>query len=317
MAVNNILIDKETKKIIKDGQYEIDGEIVKLSSITTAFRKSLPNMRKVAIVACSNGQSKENEISNKELVNFFEEHSIEVRCSDYIYEKDGLFSGTIDERASQLMEMFSDNDIDEIYDISGGDIANQILDSLDYEIIKNSKATFWGYSDLTTILNAIYTMTGKSGVLYQVKNMVVGDYQTLQKERFLDRNELFNPEFKFISGDRIEGIVVGGNIRCFLKLAGTKYFPNLNEKVLLLEALGGDIPQISTYLAQLNQLGAFEMISGILLGSFTTLEKNGGDIFKLVKEYSRNLPIAKTNEIGHERDSKAIRIGEKIVLSSQ
>lgn len=273
-------------------------------------------MKKVAIVACSNGQSREYENQNIELVRFFENHSTDVVQSTCIYEKNGIFPGTIAERAGELMKMFSDDSIDEIYDISGGDIANQILDHLDYEVIKDSQATFWGYSDLTTIINAIYAMTGKSSVLYQAKNMVWGDYIEEQRERFVKRNNLFNPQFEFVCGASIEGVVVGGNIRCFLKLAGTKYFPNLDGKVLLLEALGGDVPQISTYLAWLKQLGAFEKINGILLGTFTTLEKNGGDVCKLVKEYAGDLPIAKTCEIGHGNDSKAIIIGEKIVLSA-
>lgn len=273
-------------------------------------------MKKVAIVACSNGQSREFENQNIELVRFFENHSIDVVQSNCIYEKDGIFPGTIAERSSELMRMFSAESIDEIYDISGGDIANQILDSLDYEIIKKSNATFWGYSDLTTIINAIYTMTEKSSILYQVKNMVWGDCMEEQRQRFTDRKNLFNPKFEFISGTDIEGIVVGGNIRCFLKLAGTKYFPDLKGKVLLLEALGGDVPQISTYLAWLKQLGAFEKVNGILLGTFTALEKNGGDVCKLVKEYAGNLPIAKTNEIGHGNDSKAIIIGEHVLLSA-
>ena len=51
------------------------------------------------------------------------------------------------------------------------------------------------------------------------------------------------------------------------------------------------------------------------LGTVTTLEKNGGDVCKLVKEYAGDLPIGKTNEIGHGNDSKAIKIGERIVLS--
>ena len=59
-----------------------------------------------------------------------------------------------------------------IYDISGGDIANQLLPHLDFDSVAKSKAVFWGYSDLTTIINAIYTLTGKESVLYQVKNMV-------------------------------------------------------------------------------------------------------------------------------------------------
>jgi len=273
-------------------------------------------MKKVAIVACSNGQSREYEGQNTELIRILKNRATDVVCSNCIYEKDGIFPGSVTERAGELMRMFSDKRVEEIYDISGGDIANQLLDYLDYEVIKKSKATFWGYSDLTTIMNAIYTMTEKPSVLYQVKNMVWGAFTEEQRRRFMDRKNLFDPKFDFVCGEKIEGVVVGGNIRCFLKLAGTKYFPNLEGKILLLESLGGGIPQISSYLAQLKQLGAFEKISGILLGSFTTLEKYGGDVCELVKEYSGELPIAKTREIGHGNDAKAIVIGKSITLSA-
>ena len=53
-------------------------------------------------------------------------------------------------------------EITDIYDISGGDIANEILPYLDFEVIKNSGKRFWGYSDLTTVINAIYEKTGKN-----------------------------------------------------------------------------------------------------------------------------------------------------------
>ena len=187
------------------------------------------------------------------------------------------------------MKMFRTPEIEEIYDISGGDVANQILDELDYKVIAASKAIFWGYSDLSTVINAIYTMTGKESVLYQVKNMVRGDY-----------------------------VVVGGNIRCFLKLAGTRYFPDLQDKILFLESLGGEVPQMATYLAQLKQIGAFKKVNGVLLGTFTTMEQKRcePDIVTLVKEIcGREMPIAKTAEVGHGDDSKAIVIGREIELA--
>lgn len=271
-------------------------------------------MKKVGIIACSNGQSREFENQNNELIEWLKSKEMTVICSDCIYEKDSIYPGSLDDRAEQLMQLYIDAEIQEIYDISGGDIANQILDYLDYEKILRSRAVFWGYSDLTTIINAIYTQTGKASVLYQVKNMVWGDFQEVQRNRFINREELFNPSFEFLNGDKIEGVVVGGNIRCFLKLAGTKYFPNLKDKVLLLEALGGEQPQLATYLAQLKQLGAFEKISGILLGTFTMLEKDGSNAYNFLKEYAGDLPVAKTNEIGHGNDSKAIWIGKNISL---
>ena len=72
----------------------------------------------------------------------------------------------------------------------------------------------------------------------------------------------------------MEGILLGGNLRCFLKLAGTPYFPDLDGKLLFLESLGGGPELIASLLAQLSQLGVFQKIAGLLLGTFTELSKN-------------------------------------------
>jgi len=276
-------------------------------------------MKTVGIVACSDGQKEEYRSQNDELAEYLESTGRKVISGNCIYEKNGPFSGTGKERAAELMKFFESPGIDEIYDISGGDIANQILDDLDYEVIRGSRATFWGYSDLTTVINAIYTMTGKSSVLYQVKNLV-WEEKELQRQRFESDEELFRPDFRFVRGESMEGIVIGGNIRCFLKLAGTRYFPDVRDKVLLLESFSGEVPQMITYLSQLKQLCVFDQVSGILLGTFTQMEakKCQPDIITLVKEFvGENVPIAHTAEIGHWENSKAIRIGERIRITRQ
>lgn len=275
-------------------------------------------MKSVGLVACSNGLFPEFTPYYSKLLHYLNSLEYRIVQSSCIFSKNGVFSGSRAERAEELMKMFSDPAIEEIYDVSGGDLANQILPYLDWNTIRHSNAVFWGYSDLTTILNAIYTQTGKSGVLYQVRHLVAGDFQQVQQHRFENRKELFQPSFTFIQGTSMSGIVVGGNIRCFLKLAGTPYFPDLQGKLLLLESLGGEISQMATYLAQLQQLGAFEKIQGILLGTFTAMEQNGcsPDIISLVKEVAGpDMPIAKTQEIGHGTDAKAMIIGENMVLS--
>ena len=160
-------------------------------------------------------------------------------------------------------------------------------------------------------------MTGKESVLYQVKNMVRGDNTAIQRERFRNRKELFEPSFTFIQKSAMKGVVVGGNIRCFLKLAGTRYFPDLQDKILFLESFGGEVPQMATYLAQLKQIGAFKKVSGVLLGTFTAMEQKhcSPDIITLVKEIcGPEMPVAKTAEVGHGDDSKAIVIGREFEL---
>ncbi len=272
---------------------------------------------RVGISACSNGQDIEYKCKINSLVDIFGAIGIEAVLAEHIYAKTDDFSGTDKERASDLMRFYKDDGIDAIYDISGGDLANGILKYLDYDIIKSSNKCFWGYSDLTTVINAIYSMTGKASVLYQVKNLISLEAAHRRKwfEDYIkgENNSLFDIEYEFLQGSRMEGVVVGGNIRCLLKLAGTKYFPDMEWKIILLEALGGKSGQIVTLFHQLEHLGAFDKAAGILLGTFINYERANPElsIFDILKEnISESLPVAQTMDIGHGRESKAIFIGK-------
>lgn len=115
----------------------------------------------------------------------------------------------------------------------------------------------------------------------------------------------------------MRGVLIGGNLRCFLKLAGTEYMPDFDGKVLLLESLGGGPSRIAAGFAQLRQLGAFRKVRGVLLGTFTEMQEKRAvpDVPALARQYMGNeIPIAMTDEIGHGSDSKAVRIGGEIHL---
>ena len=276
---------------------------------------------KVGLSACSDGQLKEWQQQNIDLRKILAGMGVESLMAEHIYAMQDAFSGTDVERAEDLMRFYRDDSVEAIYDISGGDLANGVLKYLDWDVIANSKKTFWGYSDLSTIVNAIYAKTGRESVLYQVKNMVYAEGK-MQQKRFADyifgRNQdLFDINYNFLQGTSMEGIVVGGNIRCFLKLAGTEYWPDMAGKILLLESYGGETGAIATALNQLDLMGVFGQVSGILLGTFTKYEKAdlSLSVYDLLKMHiSDSLPVAKTTEIGHGADSKAIFIGRKTEL---
>ena len=274
-------------------------------------------MRTAGITACSDGLSEDSREENESLIRFLEGTGCSVAVSSCLYQKNGPYSGSGPERAAELMKLFLNPNVTDIYDISGGDLANEILDYLDFDKIRDSKATFWGYSDLTAVINAIYAQTGKSSLLYSARNLVRGDFQKMQRQRFLRGDALFAPHFTMVQGTSMKGIVVGGNLRCFLKLAGTRYFPDLEDKLLLLEARSGRVPQMAACLSQLRSMGAFEKVRGVLLGTFSQMEKEKCEpsILPLLQAAAgTEIPIAKTTEIGHGGDSKAIRIGEEIQI---
>lgn len=279
---------------------------------------------KIGIVCCSNGQKREDCEKIKCLENTLLTIGLRPVFSDYIYASENVFSGTAKERGQALMSFYADDAIKGIFDISGGDLANGVLPYLDYEVIANSTKTFWGYSDLTTVINAIYTKAGKASVLYQIRNLIY-DHREQQKSDFENtvtagKEDLFQITCRFIRQKKMHGIVAGGNIRCFLKLAGTEYMPDLQDKILLLESYRGMPAQMETCLCQLEQLGAFDKVSGILLGTFTQMEaeKCVPDMEMLVKKYAgEKLPIAVTKDIGHGTDAKGILIGRELFLSEE
>ena len=272
---------------------------------------------KIGLVSCSNGYdlNKKNDISN--LVNLLSRMNLKVALSNSLYKDINNNTHEPINRAQDIMKMYLDKDIKAIFDISGGDLANELLEILDFDLITNNSKPFFGYSDLTVILNSIYKKTNTPSYNYQIRNLVRDNTNT-QVMNFSNtllegKNDLYNFKYYWVNGNQMEGIVVGGNIRCLLKLAGTEYMPNFNEKLLFLEAFSGDINKIATYIAQLNQLGAFNKIKGLILGEFTEYEKNKNNIKieDLIKDKIKsNIPIIKTEELGHSSNSKAIPIGK-------
>ncbi|MDV4152697.1 LD-carboxypeptidase [Clostridium sp. AL.422] len=276
----------------------------------------------IGLISCSNGLNPNMKDTIAKLISILNNININVIVSKALYtNKDG---STLDAefRAKELMDLYTNKDVKAIFDLSGGDLCNELLDYLNYDDILKSKKPFIGYSDLTVIINSLYTKTDLTNFNYQLRNLVreSGDIQRKYFiDTFLREEDMINSlNYNFIKGENMEGIIVGGNIRCFLKLAGTEYIPPFEDKILFLEALSGDINKISTFIAQYKQIGAFSRIKGLILGNFTEMEKSYSDsdikdyFLEKFKEY--NFPIIKTSELGHNPNSKAIPIGKRIIL---
>ena len=281
---------------------------------------------RAGIVCCSDGRKIRTGEEPDRLIGKLESLGLRPQLSPCIYARDGAFSGTGRERAQALMDFYRDDSIRVIFDISGGNAANEVLPFLDYSVIAGADKLFWGYSDLTVILNAIYAKTGRTSVLWQVRNLLYerGEEQTAALSEALfgktengeseEAEPLFSFPIHFMQKSRMEGVVAGGNLRCLLKLAGTEFWPDMRGKLLLLEGFSGGEAMIASGLAQLEQMGVFRQVSGLLLGTFTELEGSVPDaeerLAALVRAHvGSELPVAKTQRIGHGTDSAAVLIG--------
>lgn len=270
---------------------------------------------KYAIVRCSNPQPPQVREEIEKVCSVLSADGAQAVIGKYLFTDEDRFTpGWV--RAEELMKLYNTDGVANIFDISGGDMGNDVLDYLDYEAIAKSGATFWGYSDLSTVINAIYTKTGKTSCLYQIRNLVrdttgarLRDFEDWRKR---GDETLFQFDYHFLRGGTVEGIVVGGNIRCLLKLAGTEYFPDMGGKILLLEALSGEHPQIAAQFGQLRQLGVFKKVQAVVLGTFSKMEETGAlpTVEEIALQYiPENVAVIKTKQVGHSRSAKAVLIG--------
>ena len=272
---------------------------------------------KIALVVCSNGKKNEDKVRLEKLESTLVEMGLVPVFTKYIYNDKFGRAALPEVRANELMSFYKNKEIKAIFDISGGDISNGILDYLDYDLIKDNYKPFFGYSDLTTVLNALISKTNEINYLYQILNIIENDEirKNFENTFLKNQNSLFDVNWRFLQGSSIEGEVIGGNIRCFLKLVGTQYFPKSDGKLLFIEGLGTSIESLATNLAQLKQIGVFDKISGLLIGTFTKIEKEISleELFEFIQEYiPEHLPVVKTSEVGHAKDSKALKIGELV-----
>lgn len=271
---------------------------------------------KFGLTVCSNMLFPSDLEHIQRLKKVFSSMGIETILSNYTFTTDGNNKYSAKLKAENLMKFYNDSTIDYIADISGGDTANEILTLLDYDTILKSKKILIGYSDLTVVINAIYSKTNNVGYLYTVRNLIRSDseLQTINfKDTFINNaNTLFQFNYSFIRGNALKGILIGGNIRCFSKLFGTEYLPNFQDKILFLESFSGKVNQMKYLINQYIQVGIFKKVKGILLGTFSQMEEEHETptIEELFLNLTQDIPIIKTYDIGHNANSKILKIGE-------
>jgi muramoyltetrapeptide carboxypeptidase len=233
------------------------------------------------------------------------------------------------EKAADLMGMFGDPEVRAIICSQGGDTANASLPYLDWQVIRDNPKIFLGISDITVLLNAIYAKTGL--VTFHGNDVMwgFGRHPTAyDRQEFLAR--LVDGKIgkvtsagprKAMRSGRAEGRLLGGNLRCLLKLAGTPYFPDFSGAILFIESLGFE-PAASDYMfRQLQQMGVFDQVAGVIVGYIDGVD-NLPDarlyledvLLTVTQDY--HFPILKTNNFGHNCPNTTLPVGARVRMDA-
>jgi len=194
----------------------------------------------------------------------------------------GYFAGPDQERADELMDMFTRKDVDGIMCVRGGYGSIRILDLLDYEQIEKNPKAFIGYSDITALITAIYQETGLvtfhslMGVsdfnrfsVKSFKNVLMDPRENYKYPYKREKETRDNPEYDLytISGGRAEGILIGGNISVLDSIIGTRFEPDFEDKLVYLEDVEEKTYRMDKMLYHLLSGTKLKKAAGIILGS--------------------------------------------------
>ncbi|PCJ94044.1 MAG: LD-carboxypeptidase [Flavobacteriaceae bacterium] len=195
----------------------------------------------------------------------------------------GYFSNTDEERAVDLNEMFSNPNVNGILCARGGYGCTRIMHLINYENIKQHPKVFIGFSDITALLNGIYTETGMITFHGPVGSTLDDPYSISQlkrvvgtpKKKLLIKNADFNAnslltnsEFEryTITPGEAVGKLVGGSLTLINALIGTAHEIDFTNTIVCIEDVEESPYRIDRMLTQLIEGKTFHKASGIVFG---------------------------------------------------
>ncbi len=285
------------------------------------------------------------EIAKKNLENL----GLKVTFGKNVFKEEYFGCASIEDRVSDLHEAFLDKNVKGILTVIGGFNTNQILDYIDYEIIKSNPKMICGYSDITALLHSITAKTGlityygphfssfgmKKGLdftidyfkkmFFESNNIEIKASEYWSNDLwFIDQDKrdfLKNEGIQIISKGNCEGIIIGGNLCTLNLLQGTEYFGEFKDVILFIEDDGGAGPNFSQEfdrnLISLVQAINPANIKGIVVGraekNCEMTNKLWETIFKTKKEL-QGIPIVYNVDFGHTTPQITFPIGGKAKL---
>lgn len=280
-------------------------------------------------------------IAEKQLNSFL---GINISYGENAKDEDLFKSSSIKSRIDDLHNAFLDKDQQIIFSSIGGYNTNQLLDYIDWTIIKHNPKTICGFSDLTALLNAIYAKTSiityygphfstfgqkhldeytiryfKKAIL-STKPYLLGSSEFLTDEKWYinqeERKPIPNNGLSIIAHGNAQGILVGGNLSTFCLLKGTPYMPSLKNCILMLE--DNTKPEVfDRDLEGLLQLEDSRHIKGLLIGRFGKESNMTRDILTKIiqnKNKLKGIPIIADLDFGHTEPRTTLPIGGEVSI---
>ncbi len=260
---------------------------------------------------------------------FCEFFQLKVKVGKNVGQRYGYLAGTARQRVDDLHAMFSDSDVRGVFCIRGGYGSAQMLNLIDYELIRRNPKIFLGYSDITALHTAIGRRTG----LVTFHGPVSLSHASRWSEEHL-RKALFesaplgaqsNPPdanplqpahtMRTVRAGTARGPLAGGNLTLLSTTLGTPFEVETAGRILLMEDIGEDIYRIDRMFTQLRLAGKLQQAAGILVGECKDCPPPGHDSAYSLGEVidyllgDLGIPVLYGLSFGHTTDQVTMPLG--------
>lgn len=239
----------------------------------------------------------------------------------------GYLAGDDQFRANEFMRFMGDKEVKGIVALRGGWGCARLLPYLDLTLLMGNEKVISGFSDITTLLLALYAQLGMVTFHGPVGNST---WEGATSENFLSVVQdaevpfkMTNPEVKTIHAGYAKGRLLGGNLSIICSLTGTSYLPDFTGAILFLEETEEEPYRVDRLLTQLAMCGILDKVAGVVFGTCAKCEAEEPEKSFTLDEVldhhfkTRNYPVIKGFAVGHIKDKFTLPIGVLAELSTE
>ncbi len=227
------------------------------------------------------------------------------------------FAGSDIERADDFNEMIADTEVAMLL-FGGGEVGNEILPLIDWEAIRRNPKILCSFSDSTTVLNAVTSLTGLV-TFYGASPRTfcnLTDYNLASFEsRILYGGTAYerNSTWRTICSGKAEGILTGGYLVNYAVMQNGEYFAIDKDKnhILFLEdhKMFSTPAVLSKYFSHIAQSGLMDRVTGLIFGHYA--EEETPEVDEILRRFGERfgIPVVRCEDFGHGANNAVFPIG--------
>jgi muramoyltetrapeptide carboxypeptidase len=246
---------------------------------------------------------------------------LKVRQGGHLFDRVRYLAGSDYDRVSDLHEMFSDPEVKAVFCARGGYGSARLLREIDFPLIRNNPKIFVGFSDLTTLLIALYKECGLVTIHGPTITSLPHEKNWEHLSRLITTSQKLQVSFRqggVINQGKARGTLLGGNLATLCSLLDTPYLPTFKGTILFLEEKGESPYRLDRMLTQLILSHRLNGLAGLVIGQMVDCG-NQEEVSSLLNERLGKLPVPIVTGLpfGHGGENIALPLGLPALLDTE